>query len=360
MNNGQVDNMKTLVIAEAGSNHNQDWSLATQLIKSAHSSGCQIVKFQTFSSNTLYRKNTPDFGNNTNIPDLIRNIEMPRYWQTDLKMYCDDLGIEFMSTPFDENAIDELVHLGVKRLKIAGFEALDFRFLKLAASTKLPLIVTFGVGTNWDVRKDIIYCIMEENPDVWLTILHGNHSYPSPVSNANLGTMNKIRRQTELMSYDGLDWVINPVQVGLSDHTEGILIPPVAVALGAQVIEKHFTISRDLDGPDHAFAIEPSELLQMVNNIKTVETSLGVRDVKVTESEKQSEKARRAVHSKGFIRQGEVFSENNITTKRPYIEGRDVPASEYFNILGQKALEDIQPDHSLAWKKHVAPSTYIT
>ena len=142
--------MNTFVIAEAGANHNRDFDQAKSLIDVAHKSGASACKFQTYSSETLYSKNTPDFAGYKNINDLIKNIELPREWQIDLKNYCDEIGIEFMSTPFDEKAVDELVDLGVKRLKIAGFESTDYRFVEMVASTGLPLIISLGIGFDYE------------------------------------------------------------------------------------------------------------------------------------------------------------------------------------------------------------------
>ena len=247
---------KTFIIAEAGANHNQNFDQAIKLIEIAKSSGADAVKFQTYSSETLYSKNTPDFAGYSNINQLIKNIELPREWQKDLKQYCDDIGIEFMSTPFDEKAVDELVNLGVNRLKVAGFEATDLRFLEKVASTGLPLIISAGIGCSLDFINTIINrCYEKECYD--LTILHCNNAYPTPQEDINLGTIKDI-----IKKYDPV------VKVGLSDHTMNTLTPSLAVAMGATVIEKHFTISRQLPGPDHPFALEPKELKEMIDNIE--------------------------------------------------------------------------------------------
>ena len=267
--------MSTFIVAEAGANHNRDWDLAIQLIDAAVAAKCNAVKFQTYSSETLYSKNTPDFANYKNLPELIKSIELPRDWQSELKSYCDDSGIEFMSSPFDEKAVDDLYNLGVKRLKIAGFEATDPRFVRYAASTKLPLIITAGIGADISVMRKIVSWVLDENSDADLTFLHGNNAYPTPFQDINLGQISEIKNTI----FDC------KVKVGISDHTLGILTPPVAVALGAEVVEKHYTLSRSLKGPDHPFAIEPNELTEMVANIRTIESALGKKD-RFTESEK--------------------------------------------------------------------------
>jgi sialic acid synthase SpsE len=174
---------KTFVIAEAGANHNKNFKQALSLIDVAIKSGADACKFQTYSADTLYSKNTPDFAGYKNISNLIKEIELPREWQKDLKTYCDENGIEFMSTPFDENAVDELVNLGVKRLKIAGFESTDFRFVDMVASTGLPLIISLGIGFDLDKHLNSILNIQSKYNNN-LTLLHCNNAVQSnPLQN---------------------------------------------------------------------------------------------------------------------------------------------------------------------------------
>lgn len=320
--------MSTFIIAEAGANHNRNFQQALSLIDVAKDAGADAVKFQTYSSNTLYSKDTPDFAGHKNINKLIENIELPREWQADLKSYCDDLGIEFMSTPFDEMAVDELVSLGVKRLKIAGFESTDPRFVKMVASPGLPLIISAGIGNNLSSIKNIINWVEEvqNNPDI--TILHCNNAYPTPNEDINLNTIEEIKN------------LYSNVKVGLSDHTMGILAPPLAVAKGAVCIEKHFTLSRKLPGPDHPFAIEPDELKDMVKNIRIAERMCSIRDKKLSSSEKGFKKAMRSVVASRDIEAGEILSEENITTKRPFLKN-SIPASKFYEILGKKVNKKI-------------------
>jgi len=326
--------MKTFVIAEAGSNHDRDFKQACQLIDIARSSKADAVKFQTYSSETMYSSKTPDFAGYKNIPDLIKSIELPREWQKDLKLYCDDHDIEFMSTPFDLKAVDELFEIGVKRLKIAGFEATDPRIVKYAASTNLPLIITAGIGVDLEMMHTILGWVKEKNSKPDVTFLHGNNAYPTPFEDINLGQILRIKKEV----FDV------PIKVGISDHTEGILIPPVAVSLGATVVEKHFTIDRSLPGPDHSFAIEPDELRKMVENIRATEKSMGSGEkVRYTKSEARFKKARRSVVALRDIKQGETISEENITTKRPFIE-MSIPAQAFYDVLGCKAARNVERD----------------
>lgn len=332
--------MSTFIIAEAGANHNRNFNKALQLIDVANLAGASAVKFQTYSSKSLYSKNTPDFAGYKDINKLIKKIELPREWQKDLKQYCDESGIEFMSTPFDEKAIDELYDLGVKRLKIAGFEARDPRLVKYAAKTGLPLIISAGIGVDLTTIQYIIEWVKEENSNADITFLHCNNAYPTPFEDSCLLQIKRINA----MNYS------HDISVGFSDHTPGILAPPLAVALGATVVEKHFTLSRNLPGPDHAFAIEPPELIEMVKNIKIAEKCLKEK-IGITKSEEKFTKAMRSVVLKKDMKKGEYFSVENITTKRPSISG-SVSSWEYFNLIkdGCFIKIDKKEDEILLWE----------
>ena len=329
---------KTFIIAEAGANHDRDKNQAIKLIDAAVESGADAVKFQTYSSETMYSKYTPDFAGYKDIPKLIKDIELPREWHKDLKLYCDDSGIEFMSTPFDEKAVDELYDVGVKRFKIAGFECTDPRFVKYVASTKLPLIISLGIGTDLHMMDEIRRWIFEVNDNPDITFLHCNNAYPTPYQDINLGQM------VNMINYMNC----NNVRIGLSDHTEGILTPPIAVSLGAEVVEKHYTLDRSLPGPDHPFAIEPSELVDMIKNIRLVETMMGTKSSEYTNSEQGFSMARRAVIVKGNVKEGEIITENNITTKRPLLND-SVPAMKYYNVIGKSFKRDLVDDSILKW-----------
>jgi N,N'-diacetyllegionaminate synthase len=331
---------KVFIIAEAGANHNRDFNLALQLIDVAIEAKVSAVKFQTYSSKTLYAKNTPNFAGYENINKLIEDIELPRSWQADLKLYCDDNGVEFMSTPFDRRAVDELYDLGVKRYKIAGFEATDPRLVKHVASTGLPIIISAGIGVDLVAVQNIIDWVSEQNQNPDLTFLHCNNAYPTPFEDICLGQIEKIKKTKYSC----------PIKVGLSDHTLGILVPPVAVGLGAETIEKHYTLDRTLPGPDHSFAIEPGELLQMVENIRIIEKCLNEK-VGFTDSEKSFTKAMRSVVSKQRIIKGESITLQNLTTKRPSMPD-SIPAREYYNLINQGmiATRDIEEDSILCWE----------
>jgi sialic acid synthase SpsE len=330
--------MSVFIIAEAGANHDRKLEQAFELVRIAKSSGADAVKFQTYSSETLYAKNAPDFAGYKNINKLIKDIELPREWQRDIKLFCDDQGIEFMSTPFDEKAVEELYNIGVKRFKIAGFESTDPRIVKCVASTQLPLVITAGIGCDIRMINKIIGWVLEENKTPDITFLHGNNAYPTPFEDINLGQIKRLLYFQNAGTYFKSDF-----KVGLSDHTEGILVPPMAVALGATTIEKHYTISRALEGPDHKFAIEPNELCNMVSNIRAAEKCIGVKTGTLTESEKNFFNARRSVVSKKDIAPGEILTRENLTTMRPALKG-SIPAIEYYESLSKVATRQIKKD----------------
>ena len=326
--------MNTFVIAEAGANHNRDFNQALKLIDVAKKSGASAVKFQTYSSETLYSKNTPDFAGYKNINQLIKNIELPREWQKDLKQYCDEQSIEFMSTPFDEQAVDELVNLGVKKLKIAGFESTDWRFVDMVASTGLPLIISIGIGFNLREIGYILDIVEKYGND--LTLLHCNNAYPTPIKDINLNSMKALQDFKNVNS------------IGLSDHTMSTLTPALAVAAGTTTIEKHFTLDKKLPGPDHAFALEPDQLKEMIDEIIMTEIMMGSIKDGYSESELNFTKARRSIVAKSNIKIGDILTLDNITTKRPYLED-NVAASEWFNILGKKSNQNYNTDDFIKW-----------
>jgi len=319
--------MDTFVIAEAGSNHNKDFKQALKLIDVAKESGADAVKFQTYSSETLYSKNTPNFAGYKDINKLIKDIELPREWQKDLKQYCDEQNIEFMSTPFDERAVQELVNLGVKRLKIAGFESTDPRFVEMVASTGLPIIMSVGIGFKWNYWGLYIDIFEKYNNDV--TLLHCNNAYPTPPEDVFLDNI-------KTMSYD------HRYKTGFSDHTMSPYTPSLAVAVGATVIEKHFTLDRNLPGPDHPFALEPDELKIMVKQIRYAERCKGNKNG-FSKSEENFKSAMRSIVAKNPIKKGETFTIDNLTTKRPFLEG-NVAALDWGHTLGKISDQDYNED----------------
>lgn len=329
--------METFIIAEAGANHNRNFKQALKLIDVAKESGANAVKFQTYSSETLYSKNTPDFAGYKNINKLIKDIELPREWQKDLKQYCGEKDIEFMSTPFDEKAVNELMNLGVKRLKISGFESTDFRFVDMVASSKLPLVISLGIGFKMNYLGKIFEIANKYGNE--LSFMYCNNAYPTPIEDAGIGIVKQLSQDTRYR------W-------GLSDHTKSPFTPALAVAAGAKIIEKHFTLSKKLPGPDHPFALEPNELKQMVEYIRFAEKSTQIniqkpftvgKDILISNSEQKFTQAMRSVVAKKHIKKGEVLTIDNITTKRPFLEG-NIHASNFEWVLGDKASKNYKFD----------------
>jgi len=323
--------MNTFIIGEAGANHNGNFKQAIALIDVAKSAGADAVKFQIHKAETLYSKNTPKFAGHSNLLEMMKEIEIPKKWLKNIKQYCDDIGIEFMATPFDESAVEDLVNLGVKRIKIAGFESTDPRFVKMVSCTNLPLIISAGIGSNLESIGNIVSWVKEEqsNPDI--TVLHCNNAYPTPNKDVNLNRVDIIKNKYP------------EIKVGLSDHTEGIIAPSLAVAKGAVCIEKHYTMSRLLPGPDHSFAVEPKELHEMIKLIRTAEDICRDTDSLLTESENKFSKGMRSVIAAKEIKRGEIFSVNNLTTKRPLLDN-SLHSLHYYDILGKQSTRDYNAD----------------
>lgn len=333
--------MNTFVIAEAGANHNRNFDQALTLIDIAKESGASAVKFQTYSSESLYAKNTPNFAGYKNINKLIKDIELPREWQQDLKKYCDSKGIEFLSTPFDEKAVEELVGVGVKALKISGFESTDFRFVEMVASTKLPLIISLGIGfdsisTHKGSHLYHLFNIINKYNNR-VTLLHCNNAYPTPLADSGLSKISSISEAVGIASSSQCS------SIGLSDHTQSIHVPSLAVALGCTTIEKHFTINRCLPGPDHPFSLEPNELKSMIDQILDTEEALSPSTELYSTSEESFRNAQRSVVTNSILKKGELLTKDNITTKRPFISG-NIPASDYHKVMGKKLKTNLEQD----------------
>ena len=234
-----------------------------------------------------------------------------------------------MSTPFDEQAVQELVDLNVKSLKISGFESTDFRFVDMVASSRLPLIISLGIGFKMNYLGRLFNIVEKYGNE--LSFMYCNNAYPTPIEDAGVGIVRQLSMDSRYK------W-------GLSDHTESPFTPALAVAAGATIIEKHFTLSKKLPGPDHPFALEPNELKQMVQHIRFAEkATLKVSSDEISNSEQNFTKAMRSVVAKKPIKKGEILTKKNITTKRPYLAG-NIPASEWYNILGKKSTKNYKPD----------------
>lgn len=331
--------MKTLVIAEAGVNHNGNLGMAKQLIAAAAAAGADLVKFQTFVASKLvaphapkaqYQKSNTD-GAESQL-EMVRKLELSRADHEALVAECDRCGIGFFSTAFDVDSLEMLMELKLDRVKIPSGEITNLPFLRRVARSGMPVILSTGMATLGDIEAAVDALELAGTARSRITILHCNTEYPTPFLDVNLRAMQSLREAFG-------------VQIGYSDHTAGIEVPIAAVALGATVIEKHFTLDRQLPGPDHQASLEPHELKAMVSAIRNIELALGDGIKRPTPSESKNRAiARKSLVAARQIRAGEVFGETNVTTKRP---GTGISPMRWDEIMGRHAPRDFEVDELL-------------
>lgn len=327
---------RTLIIAEAGVNHNGDLTLAKNLIGVAAEAGADLVKFQTFSADRLvthaaakanYQAKTT--GSEESQHDMLRRLELTINMHKELQAHCVACGIGFFSTGFDIESIDLLVGLGQDRFKIPSGEITNLPYLRHIGRMNRPVILSTGMAEMDEIRAAIDALEQAGTPKARITVLHCTTEYPAPMAEVNLRAMLSIQNAF------GVD-------VGYSDHTTGIEVAIAAVAMGASVIEKHFTLDRNLAGPDHAASLEPNELTAMVAAIRNIEIALGDGLKRLTPSEARNRPiARKSLVASRPIKGGEVFSSENITAKRP---GTGISPMRWDEVLGHKALRDFRQD----------------
>jgi N,N'-diacetyllegionaminate synthase len=330
------EKLKTLIIAEAGVNHNGDMGLARKLIDVAASAGADFVKFQTFTADKLVTRNAEkaEYQNNTTGADesqytMIKKLELTYEMHEVLIEHCKLRDIGFFSTGFDRESIDLLVELGLKSFKIPSGEITNLPYLRHVGGYGKPVILSTGMATMCEIGAALDILMEAGTPLKLITVLHCNTEYPTPMTDVNLRAMVTIR--------DTFD-----VQVGYSDHTLGIEVSIAAVALGATVIEKHFTLDRNLPGPDHQASIEPEELKAMVTAIHNIEKATGDGVKRPSPSEvKNMPIARKSLVAACNILKGEVFSETNLTIKRP---GVGISPMLWDEVLGCTATRNFAPD----------------
>lgn len=327
----------TLIIAEAGVNHNGDFQTAKRLVDAAKDAGADYVKFQTFKSENLvskfakkadYQKKNIDSLDDSQY-SMLKKLELTKEQHEKLVGYCKQKGIKFLSTAFDLESIDFLKNLNIGLWKIPSGEVTNYPYLRKIASFNELTILSTGMCDLKDVKDAMsVLTSMGLSRDK-ITILHCTTEYPAPIKEVNLRAMQTMAK------YFG-------VKVGYSDHTEGIEIPIAAVAMGASVIEKHFTLDRNMKGPDHKASIEPNELKEMVCGIKNVKMALGTGNKIVTESEKKNIiAARKSIVAACSIKRGDVYTEQNLTTKRP---GSGISPMLWESVLGKYAKRDFNKD----------------
>ena len=328
--------MKTLIIAEAGVNHNGDLALARQLVDVAADAGADLVKFQTFSADrlvTTYARKA-DYQNLTTDPGesqhtMIRRLELTRDMHEALIAHCKFRGIRFFSTGFDPESINLLVELGIDRFKVPSGEITNLPYLRHVGRYGMPVILSTGMATLGEIEAALEVLEQAGTAREQVTVLHCNTEYPTPMADVNLRAMLTIR--------DAFG-----VAAGYSDHTLGIEVAVAAVALGATVIEKHFTLNRNLPGPDHKSSLEPAELKAMITAIRNIEQALGDGIKRTSASEAKNKPiARKSLVAACAIQAGEVFSVANLAVKRP---GTGLSPMRWDEVLGRKARRDFAPD----------------
>jgi sialic acid synthase SpsE len=326
------------VIAEAGANHNRDIGIARELIDVAADAGADAVKFQTYTGAGLYSSKTPRFQyleDDRSPQELLEAISLPREWQPKLAEHARDKGIHFFSSPFDHEAVDGLAALGVPAMKIASFEIVDLPLIRKAASAGVPIIVSTGMAVYGEIEDALSAVGDAGNEEV--ALLRCASVYPAPPEIMNLRSMATLRAAFG-------------VPVGLSDHTKGIAVPTGGAALGMDLLEKHFTLSRDMDGPDHPFAIEPDELRALVSAVRAVESALGNGRLEGPSDAERGEMfrlARRSLIAACDIAAGTEITAAMLTIKRP---GFGIAPKHMELVVGRTARVDIEEDDIVTWE----------
>jgi N,N'-diacetyllegionaminate synthase len=328
--------MRTLIIAEAGVNHNGNPALAKQLIDVAAQAGADLVKFQTFSAARLATRAAPkaDYqsqrtGNKESQYEMLCLLELSVEMHRDLIAHCLTRNIGFFSTGFDIESVDMLVTLGQERFKIPSGEITNLPYLRHIGRLGKAVILSTGMATLGEIEAAIDALERAGTPRASITVLHCTTEYPTPMAEVNLRAMQSIQAAFG-------------VKVGYSDHTSGIEVAIAAVAMGATVIEKHFTLDRNLPGPDHKASLEPAELKAMVAGIRNIELALGDGIKRLTPSEaKNKPVARKSLVARCEIKAGDIFSPENITAKRP---GTGISPIRWDEVVGRSAPRDFASD----------------
>ena len=330
------------IIAEAGSNHNRDLEIAFQLIDAAAEAGANAVKFQTFSADTIASKveseiTRIDFAGAKSLHELYKKAELPREWLRELFEYARDKQIVFLSTPFDEQAVEELDAIGVGAFKIASFEINHFPLLTKVAQTGKPVLLSTGAATLCDIEEALQ--VLTAAGCHQIALFHCGLGYPMDPAQVNLKAMETLHHAFRC-------------PVGYSDHTTGITVPIAVAARGGRLVEKHFTLSRGLDGPDHAFALEPKELLQMVTEIRLVERALGssIKGPSISETE-HKKRGYRSLFARVDIKRGQTITKDMLAVLRPGVGLHP----RYLDVIdGMRAARDIGQFEPVSWESLLA------
>ncbi|MEK5323159.1 N-acetylneuraminate synthase [Aeribacillus sp. FSL M8-0254] len=350
---------QTFIIAEAGVNHNGSLTLAFQLVDAAEKAGANAIKFQTFKTEHLVTKSAQqaeyqkkNIGKSLSQYEMLKKLELSYEDFKKLKQYCDEKGIMFLSTPFDLESVDFLIQeLKLNIIKIPSGEITNAPYLHKIALHGVDVILSTGMATKEEIHHALAFLaygfakktdvsfdkvkrfyqtdeakmILQEK----VSILHCTTEYPTPYEDVHLNAMDDMEKEFHL-------------SIGLSDHTEGIVVPIAAVAKGAKIIEKHFTLDKTLPGPDHKASLDPHELKEMIQSIRIIEKALGEKQKKPTQTElKNKEVARKSLVAAKSIKKGELFTFDNLTVKRP---GTGIEPYYYWDYIGQKAGQDYEED----------------
>jgi N,N'-diacetyllegionaminate synthase len=332
---------RTLIIAEAGVNHNGSIENAFKLIDAAKEAGADYVKFQTFKADKLvnkivekadYQKVNVNDGDNSQY-GMLKKLELTEQMHDEILRHCEKMEIKFLSTPFDQDSITLLKSLGVAIGKIPSGEITNLPYLRKMAQSFPQLIMSTGMCTMDDVKNAVDALVAAGAKKENITVLHCNTEYPTPMKDVNLRAMLNIKEELG-------------IEIGYSDHTMGIEVPVAAVALGATIIEKHFTLDRTMAGPDHPASLEPGELIEMVKSIRNIDLALGEGLKIPSESEKKNiEIVRKSIVANRDITKGELFSEENLTVKRP---GTGISPMDWDKVIGKAADRDFKSDEIIS------------
>ena len=327
-----------LIIAEAGVNHNGSLEIAKKLVDKAVEAGVDIIKFQTFKAENLVSKSAKqaeyqkkNIGNHADDSqyNMLKKLELSEQDHQELMEYCKEKGIRFWSTAFDFDSIEYLHSLNLGLWKIPSGEVTNYPFLKRVAAYNEKTILSTGMCDMEDVRAAVETLYKNGLSKEKLILLHCNTEYPTPFEDVNLKAMDALRKEFG-------------VEVGYSDHTKGIEVPIAAVALGASVIEKHFTLNRNMEGPDHKASLEPDELKAMVSAIRNIEIALGSGNKAVSESERKNiAVARKSIVAACSIKKDDILTEDNLTVKRP---GTGISPMKWEEVIGTKAIKDFKEE----------------
>lgn len=330
--NWNSDNSSTFIIAELSANHNQNFDIAVKTIKAMKKAGADAVKLQTYTADTItidcnndyFQINSGSIWGGMTLYKLYKKAYTPWEWQPKLKKIAEELGLVCFSSPFDRTAVDFLEEMEVQAYKIASLEITDIPLIEYVASKGKPIIISTGIALRDDIEEAINACKRQVNEKIIL--LKCTTAYPTPLDEVNLKTMVKISETFGC-------------PVGLSDHTLGISVPIAAVALGAQVVEKHFILDRKSGGPDATFSLEPHEFKYMVKSIREVEKALGEKTYQLTDKMKKSRISCRSLFVVKDIKEGEVITEENVKSIRP---GYGLAPKYLKDIIGKQASRNLK------------------